>query len=428
MKFYADLHIHSHYSRATSKTMDLENLYKWAQIKGIKVIGTGDFTHPRWFVEIMEKLEPAEEGLFKLKEEFAEKMDNEVPNSCKAEVRFILSVEISSIYKKNDKTRKVHNIIFAPSLEVASKLNTQLGNIGNIKSDGRPILGLDSKKLLEICLSVSDKCYLVPAHIWTPHFAVLGSNSGFDSIEECYDELTPKIFAAETGLSSDPPMNWRLSMLDNITLISNSDAHSPEKLAREANIFDCELSYDGIFEALKTGDKRKFLGTLEFFPEEGKYHFDGHRPCSYCADPKLTIENNYLCPRCGKRVTVGVMHRVEVLADREEGGKHARAFPYKHLIPLKEIIGDTLGVGPASKKVAAAYFEIINTLGNELSILLDIDIEDIKKVSNAKIAEAVIRVREGKVKLFPGYDGEYGRIQIFARKDNVDVKSQLEMF
>jgi DNA helicase II / ATP-dependent DNA helicase PcrA len=428
MKFYADLHIHSHYSRATSKTMDLENLYKWAQIKGIRVIGTGDFTHPRWFAEILEKLEPAEEGLFKLKEEFASKMYNEVPDTCKAEVRFILSVEISSIYKKNDKTRKVHNIIFVPSLEVASKLNTQLGNIGNIKSDGRPILGLDSKKLLEICLSVSDKCYLVPAHIWTPHFAVLGSNSGFDSLEECFDELTPKIFAAETGLSSDPPMNWRLSMLDNITLISNSDAHSPEKLAREANIFDCELSYEGIFNALKTGDKKKFLGTLEFFPEEGKYHFDGHRPCSYCANPKLTIENKYLCPRCGKRVTVGVMHRVEVLADREEGGKHERAFPFKHLIPLKEIIGDTLSVGPASKKVAAAYFEMINTLGNELSILLDIDIENIKKASNAKIAEAVIRVREGKVKLFPGYDGEYGRIQIFARRDNVDVKSQLEMF
>ncbi|MBN1494475.1 DNA helicase UvrD [Candidatus Peregrinibacteria bacterium] len=428
MKFYADLHIHSHYSRATSKKMDLENLYKWAQIKGIKVIGTGDFTHPRWFAEILEKLEPAEEGLFKLKQEFAKKIDGEVPASCKAEVRFILSVEISSIYKKNDKTRKVHNIIFAPSLEVASKLNTRLGNIGNIKSDGRPILGLDSKKLLEICLEISDKCYLVPAHIWTPHFAVLGSNSGFDTFEECYEELTPKIFAAETGLSSDPPMNWRLSKLDNITLISNSDAHSPEKLAREANIFNCGLSYDSMFDALKKGDKDKFLGTLEFFPEEGKYHYDGHRPCSYCSDPKLTIENNYLCPRCGKKVTIGVMHRVETLADREKGGDHARAFPFKHLIPLKEIIADAFGTGTASKKVDREYFEIINLLGNELFILLEADADNIKKASNAKVAEAIVRVREGKVKLFPGYDGEYGRIQIFAKKDNIDVKSQLEMF
>jgi len=428
MKFYADLHIHSHYSRATSKKMDLENLYKWAQIKGIKVIGTGDFTHPRWFAEIMEKLEPAEEGLFKLKEEFASKIDREVPVLCKADVRFILSVEISSIYKKNDKTRKVHNIIFVPTLEVASKLNAQLGNIGNIKSDGRPILGLDSKKLLEICLGVSEKCYLVPAHIWTPHFAVLGSNSGFDSFEECYGELTPKIFAAETGLSSDPPMNWRLSKLDNITLISNSDAHSPEKLAREANIFDCDLTYDAIFDAIKKGDKNKFLGTLEFFPEEGKYHYDGHRPCSYCADPKLTIENKYLCPRCGKKVTVGVMHRVEVLADRDVGGKHARAFPFKHLISLKEIIADALGVGPSSKKVDREYFEMINLLGNELFILLDADFDDIKRASNGNIAEAVDRVRKGKVRLFPGYDGEYGKIQIFARRDNVDVKSQLEMF
>ena len=428
MKFYADLHIHSHYSRATSKSMDLENLYKWAQIKGIKVIGTGDFTHPGWFAELLEKLEPAEEGLFKLKKEYASKIDGEVPASCKCEVRFILSVEISSIYKKNDKTRKVHNIIFVPSLEVASKLNTRLGNIGNIKSDGRPILGLDSKKLLEICLEVSDKCYLVPAHIWTPHFAVLGSNSGFDSLEECFEELTPKIFAAETGLSSDPAMNWRLSQLDNITLISNSDAHSPEKLAREANIFDCDLSYDGIFDALKTGDKKKFLGTLEFFPEEGKYHYDGHRPCSYCADPKLTIENKYLCPRCGKRVTVGVMHRVEVLADRDVGGKHSRAFPFKHVIPLKEIIGDALGTGPASKKVAREYFEMINLLGNELYILLDADKEAIMRASNEKISEAIQLVRQGKVRLFPGYDGEYGRIQIFTQNNEVDLKSQLEMF
>lgn len=428
MPFFADLHIHSKYSRATSKDMDLENLYKWAQLKGITVIGTGDFTHPRWFVELQDKLDPAEEGLFRLKDEFAKETDTQVPSSCKSEVRFLLSVEISSIYKKGDKTRKVHNIVFAKSLSDAAKLNAVLGKIGNLKADGRPILGLDSKKLLEICLSVADDCYLVPAHAWTPHFAVFGSNSGFDSLEECFEELTPHIFAIETGLSSDPPMNWRLSALDNITLISNSDAHSPSKLGREVNVLDSDLSYSGIFNAIKNGEHGKFLGTIEFFPEEGKYHFDGHRSCDYCSDPKETIANNYKCPKCGRPVTVGVMHRVEKLADRFKGGEHSRAFPYKHLIPLQEIIAEVYNMGVSSKKVQQEYKNLLTQIGNELYILLEAGLDLIRKTSGDNIAEGINRVRENKVHIDPGYDGEYGKIKLFAEEERDDVKSQLALF
>jgi uncharacterized protein (TIGR00375 family) len=425
MPFFADLHIHSKYSRATSKQMDLPNLYKWAQLKGITVIGTGDFTHPRWFSDLQEKLEPAEEGLYKLKEEFAKEIDNEVPQKCRADVRFLLSVEISSIYKKGDKTRKVHNIVFAKSLSDAAKLNAELGKIGNLKADGRPILGLDSKKLLEICLSVSSECYLIPAHAWTPHFAVFGSNSGFDSLEECFEELTPHIFAIETGLSSDPPMNWRLSALDNITLISNSDAHSPAKLAREVNILDCELSYSAIFDAIKSGNKEKFLGTIEFFPEEGKYHYDGHRACDYCSDPKETIENDYKCPNCGRPVTVGVMHRVEKLADRDKGGDHKRAFPFKHLIPLQEIIAEVYDMGVGSKKVQQEYTNLITQIGNELYVLLEADIDLIKSVGGANIADGIKRVRDNNVHIEPGYDGEYGKIQLFSEGERDSNKSQM---
>lgn len=428
MPFFADLHIHSHLSRATSKQMDLENLYKWGQLKGLTVIGTGDFTHPRWFAEINEKLEPAEEGLFRLREEFAEKMDIEVPSSCKSDIRFMLSVEISSIYKKNEKTRKVHNMVFARSLKEVSQFNTKLGAIGNIKSDGRPILGLDSKKLLELCLDISDKCYLIPAHAWTPHFSVFGSNSGFDNLEECFEELTPHIFSIETGLSSDPPMNWRWSQLDNITLISNSDAHSPAKLAREANIFNCTVNYDEMFDALKKGDKEKFLGTIEFFPEEGKYHYDGHRACNFCCDPKETIKNDYKCPNCGKKITVGVMHRIEVLADREKGGTHKRAFPFKHLIPLQEIIAEVKNRGVSSKGVQQEYMNLLNHIGSELYILLEAPATEIKKITDPLIAQAIERVREEKVNIYPGYDGEFGKIQIFAKNEKNNVESQMELF
>ncbi|MCK4985387.1 MAG: DNA helicase, partial [Desulfobacterales bacterium] len=318
MKFIADLHVHSKFSRATAKNLDLENLYIAAQLKGITVVGTGDFTYPAWFDEISEKLVAAEPGLFKLKDELARQCDTQVPPSCRSTVRFILTTEISNIYKKNGKTRKNHNLVFAPDLDIARKFNAKLDKIGNIKSDGRPILGLDARNLLETLLETSERAFLVPAHIWTPWFSVLGSKSGFDSIEECFDDLTPHIFAAETGLSSDPAMNWRVSSLDDLTLVSNSDAHSPLNLGREANVFDTELSYSAIKTALKTGDPKQFLGTFEFYPEEGKYHIDGHRTCKISFWPATTIKHDGRCPACGKPLTLGVLYRVEELADRKE--------------------------------------------------------------------------------------------------------------
>src|SRR5210317_1275786 len=298
MKFIADLHVHSKFSRATAKNLDLENLYIAAQLKGISVVGTGDFTYPQWFSEICEKLEPAEEGLFKLRDEIAKLCDEQVPNSCRSLVRFILSTEISNIYKKKDKTRKNHNLVLVPDLAVAEKFSAKLDSIGNIKSDGRPILGLDARNLLEILLETSDQAFLIPAHIWTPWFSMLGSKSGFNSIDECFEDLTPNIFAVETGLSSDPPMNWRVSGLDGLTLVSNSDAHSPLNLGREANLLNTDLTFEAIKSAIKSGDPGQFLGTVEFFPEEGKYHFDGHRTCNVRLHPQETMENKGKCPVC----------------------------------------------------------------------------------------------------------------------------------
>ena len=345
MKLVADLHIHSHFSRATSPNLTFEHLTRWAQLKGIHVVGTGDIAHPGWLAEMREKLEPAEDGLYRLKSDLAAAIQAQVPPACHAPVRFMLGGEISNIYKRGDRTRKVHNIVFAPSFDAVERLQSRLEKIGNIRSDGRPILGLDSRDLLEIVLDTDPACHLIPAHIWTPWFSLLGSKSGFDSVEECFADLTPHIFALETGLSSDPPMNWRVSALDRYTLVSNSDAHSPEKLAREATLFDTELSYAALFDALRSGDPATYLGTIEFFPEEGKYHFDGHRACGIVWDPPTTRVHNELCPVCGKPVTVGVMHRVEVLADRPIGGRPARTHPFHSLIPLPEVLGEVHGVG-----------------------------------------------------------------------------------
>ena len=337
MKLVADLHIHSHFSRATSANLTFEHLTRWAQLKGIQVVGTGDIAHPGWLAEMREKLAPAEDGLYRLRADLAAAVERDVPPACHAPVRFILGGEISNIYKRGDRTRKVHNIVFAPFFDAVEQLQARLERIGNIRSDGRPILGLDSCDLLEIVLETDPRCHLIPAHIWTPWFSLLGSKSGFDSVEECFADLTPHIFALETGLSSDPPMNWRVSSLDRYTLVSNSDAHSPEKLGREANLFDCELAYGAMFDALhgrdeassdKPGFSKKpglseegarrnaspLRGTIEFFPEEGKYHFDGHRACNIVWDPSATRAHGGLCPLCGKPVTVGVMHRVEALA------------------------------------------------------------------------------------------------------------------
>ena len=427
MRFIADLHIHSRYSRATSSDMSPESLWKWAQLKGVNVVATGDFTHPHWYEEIKEKLYTEGTNLFRLKDNYKTNYKtNAIPALCSGEVCFLLTAEVSCIYKKNGKVRKVHCLIFAPDLATVSKINIALSKIGNIASDGRPILGLDAKKLLEIVLGISDDAMLVPAHIWTPHFSVFGAVSGFDSLEECFDELTPHIYALETGLSSDPSMNWRLSSLDKITLISNSDAHSPAKLGREANIFDGEISYQTITGAIKT--RKGFLGTIEFFPEEGKYHYDGHRSCDVNLSPEETIKYNYLCPVCGKKVTVGVLHRVEKLADRKNGFIPETALPFYSLIPLQEIIAQVMKVGVNSKAVNKQYFHLIENLGNEFAILMDTPLNDIETAGSPLLREAIHRMRSGNVHIVPGYDGEFGKIKIFEAIERKEIKGQARLF
>lgn len=415
MKFIADFHIHSKYSRATSSQANLEHYAQEAERKGIKIIGTGDFTHPQWFGEIKEKLEPAEPGLFKFK-------------NSKNDVRFILSSEISCIYSKNGRLRKIHIIVLAPSIELVEKINAQLSWIGNLRSDGRPILGLDAKELVKIVLNICEDCLVIPAHIWTPWFSLFGSRSGFDSLEECFEEYSKYIYAGETGLSSDPPMNWRVSKLDRITLVSNSDAHSPQKLGREANVFDTELSYYEIVNAIKNKDKEKFLYTIEFYPEEGKYHFDGHRACGISLSPKEAKKYNNTCPVCGKPLTLGVLHRVEELADREEGFVPPDAIPYKSLIPLKEIIAEALSCGVATKEVEKEYENLISHFQNEFNILLSVTENDLKSVTLPEIAQGIIKARVGDVYIEPGYDGVFGKIKIFSEKEKRQSPGQSTLF
>ena len=414
MDLIADLHIHSHFSRATSKNLTLPHLARWAQVKGVSIVATGDISHPGWLAEMREELEPAEEGLFRLKPEIAAAVAQEVPPACQAPVRFMLGGEISNIYKRHDAVRKVHNVIFAPTLELVERIQQELEKIGNIRSDGRPILGLDSRDLLEIVLDVDPACCLIPAHIWTPWFSMLGSKSGFDTVEECFGDLTSHIFALETGLSSDPPMNWRVCNLDRYTLVSNSDAHSPPKLAREATIFRCEPSYPALFDALRSGEPDVFGGTIEFFPEEGKYHLDGHRKCGICWEPPETLAHDLRCSVCGKPVTVGVMHRVEMLADRPASVPPPHPRPYTSLVPLPEVLGEILGVGAGSKRVARAYEDLLAKLGPELTILRELPLEEIAAAGGSRVAEAIGRMRRGEVVAQGGYDGEYGVIRIFA--------------
>lgn len=425
MQFIADLHIHSYLSRATSKQLNLPNLNKWAQLKGLQLIGTGDFTHPKWLGELKEMLVPAEEGLFRLKDEYKGQPEQEVYPSCKADVRFMLSVEISSIYKRNGQVRKVHNVVFMPHLAAAEKFQTALERIGNIRSDGRPILGLDSRDLLEIVLETDPQGYLIPAHIWTPWFSVLGSKSGFDTIDECYDDLIDHIFAVETGLSSDPPMNWQLSQLDRFALVSNSDAHSPPNLAREANLFDTDLSYPALFEALKTKDPNKFLGTIEFHAEEGKYHLDGHRKCNVRLNPAETQLNNGLCPVCGKKVTIGVLNRVFALADRKPGYRPSTAAPFRSLVPLAEIIAEVQGFGPKSKNVQEIFHKMLSKYGSELKIIEKIPLKEIEKFGHSLLVEAIRRVRAGELHVEAGYDGEYGTVKLFQPEERERFLAQL---
>ncbi len=428
MKFIADLHVHSKFSRATAKNLDLENLYIAAQLKGVTVVGTGDFTYPAWFSEISEKLEPAEPGLFKLKEDYTKVCDQWVPESCRRIVRFVLTTEISNIYKKKDKTRKNHNLVLVPDLEVAAQFNAKLDKIGNIKSDGRPILGLDARNLLEILIETSESAFLIPAHIWTPWFSLLGSKSGFDSIEECFEDLTPHIFAVETGLSSDPPMNWRVSGLDAVSLVSNSDAHSPMNLGREANIFNTPLSYGEIKSAIKAGDPDRFLGTVEFYPEEGKYHLDGHRNCRIRLWPRKTRTYNGQCPVCGKALTLGVLYRVEELADRQENEKPPKRQSYYSIVPLVDILSEILMVGPNSKKVKKSYQQVLHQLGSEFEILHTLAPDVIDRAGIPLLGEAIRRMRHHQIDVLPGYDGEYGQVKIFKAQERAQLLGQKTLF
>ncbi|MDD5004969.1 MAG: endonuclease Q family protein [Candidatus Omnitrophica bacterium] len=410
MKFIADFHIHSKYSRATSRDMDVEHLAEWAKLKGINLMGTGDFTHHLWLEELKSKLEPKGNGIFIYKD-----------------VNFILTTEISSIYSKKGKTYRIHNMVFAPSFEVVDKINNALSRRGNLASDGRPILGVDAADLAQIIFDIDENCMLVPGHIWTPWFSLFGSMSGFDRIEDCFEKHTPKIFALETGLSSDPAMNWRLSKLDRFTLISNSDSHSPAKIGREANVFDCEMDYSTIRDVLRKKDKTKFLYTIEFFPEEGKYHFDGHRLCNICFSPKESRDNKNRCPKCGRPLTIGVMNRVEQLADRPEGTVPSNAIPFKNLIPLDEIIAEAKGVGKSSLGVEREYRSVISKFGNEFEILLNAEEKDLRANLSERIAEGVLRVKQGKVDIRPGFDGEYGKINIFGEEEFKKEKNQAQL-
>ncbi|MCL4406368.1 MAG: endonuclease Q family protein [Patescibacteria group bacterium] len=401
MKFIADFHIHSAFSRAVSRDMTFDNLGAWGKKKGLKVIGTGDFTHPRWLADIESLLEPAEPGLYKLR-------------SGDQGTRFLLTAEISSIYSRAGATRRVHNLVFAPDVATVKKINEALLKRGaNLLSDGRPIIGLDSEELVKIILEADSGAAVVPAHAWTPWFSVFGSMSGFDSLEECYGEQTKNIFAIETGLSSDPSMNWRLSELDGISLISNSDSHSLQRLGREANIFDTEFSYSGVMEAIRSRDKNRFLMTIEFFPEEGKYHFDGNRACGISLSPEETMKLKGICPACGKSLTIGVLNRVYQLADRPAGYTDPRRVPYKNLIPLDEIVAEAYGVGTASKKVKQEYERIVSVVGDEIEVLMDKSESELSSGIDEKIVEGIMKVRRGEVKITPGYDGEYGKIRIF---------------
>lgn len=423
MRFIGDFHVHSHFSIATSKNLVPEQLEYWAKLKGITVVGTGDFTHPGWLEELKEKLKPAEPGLYALKEG----LGLQPVTPPEAEVRFMLTAEISTIYKKDGKVRKVHNLIFAPDFQTVEKIQGRLSKIGNITSDGRPILGFDSRDLLELVLECSDRCFFVPSHIWTPWFSALGAKSGFDSIDACYGDLSEHIFAIETGLSSDPPMNWLCSFLDRFTIISNSDAHSPERLGREANLFDTALDYDSITGALKDGGEG-FRGTVEFFPQEGKYHYDGHRKCGVRLNPLESLRKGGLCPECGKKLTIGVLSRVAQLADRDDPRDRQNRHPFHSLIPLKELLSEINGTGVQSKKVRRSYDEIVGKCGTELGLLIDCPVDEIRSLVGELVAEGIDRMRSGRVHIEEGYDGEYGRIRVFGDGEIGPYRQETSLF
>lgn len=400
MKITADLHVHSKYSRATSKDMDADTLALWAGRKGINLVGTGDFTHPAYLKELKQKLEPAGNGVFRLK-------------GSPGSVHFVLTTEISNIYSYKGATRRIHTLLMSPSFEAVDSINSALSGFGRLDYDGRPIFGFNAQDLVKLVLDASDRCMVIPAHAWTPWYSVFGSKSGFDSLEECFDEQASNIHAIETGLSSDPPMNWRMESLDRITLLSNSDAHSPEKLGREANVFDCSMDYDDIVSAIKTKDKKRFLFTIEFFPEEGKYHFDGHRNCKVSFSPQQSLQHNGLCPVCGRPLTIGVLNRVEKLATRGQDIVPDNAIAFKHLVPLKEIMADVLSVGTNTVKVKRPYEEVVVEKGiPELDLLQTVPGPELNAFLPDAIVRGILKVRSGMVDVTPGFDGEYGRIRI----------------
>ena len=416
MRFIADFHIHSKFSRATSREMEVETLARWAKKKGIALLGTGDFTHPTYFAELRAKLEPLGNGLLRLR-----KGDQGV--------QYILTTEVSNIYTQDGRVRRIHTLIFVPSFEVAEAIRSKLGNLGKLSSDGRPIFSFTAKELAKMIFDISMDCLVIPAHAWTPWFSIFGANSGFDSIEECFGEMSSHIHAIETGLSSDPEMNWRWSALDSLTLLSNSDAHSPSRLGREANAFDCALDYQEITETVRKKDRKKLLFTIEFFPEEGKYYYDGHRQCGVIFSPSQTKANQYLCPTCHKKLTVGVMHRVEELADRSEGFIPKNAIPSIHLIPLEEIIAEALSVRVGTKAVESEYERLTERGGSEFRILLDATPDELTSFVPPNILEGIIRMRQGKVSIVPGHDGVYGKIDLFPeRKEVKESKEQLKLF
>lgn len=400
MRIVADLHIHSRYSRATSREMEVETLARWARWKGVTLLGTGDFTHPTYLAELKAKLEPTGNGLF-------------VPKRGPRDVHFMLTVEISNVFVQGGRQRRIHTLVFAPSFEVAARLNKVLGRHGKLSSDGRPMLGGSARELALMVLEVSPDCALVPAHAWTPWYSVFGASSGFDSLEECYGEAAGAIFAIETGLSSDPPMNWRWSALDRIALISNSDAHSPSRIAREANVLDTELSYPAVLDAIRSKDPSRFLSTIEFFPHEGKYHWDGHRACGIAWAPEETRSRGGRCSACRRPVTVGVMHRVEALADRPEKFTPPGAIPYRNLVPLAEIIAQALEVGVETAAVENEWKRLIGAGGTELTILMDLTEEELARFTPPQILEGIRRMRAGQIAITPGYDGVYGKVSLF---------------
>ena len=411
-QFIADFHIHSRYSRACSKDLTVEELAKWAKIKGIGVLGTGDFTHPMWLQELQDTLRECGNGLYEYQG-----------------AKFLLTSEVNTLFYQGGKAHQIHHILFTPSLEAAERINRELEPFGSLSLDGRPTLRMEAWRLVEIMLGIEPRGLIVPAHAWTPWFAIFGSTSGFDAVEECFEHQAKNIFALETGLSSDPAMNWRLSALDRYTLISNSDAHSARRIGREANVFDCELSYDAMTGALRTHDGTKLIRTLEFFPEEGKYHLDGHRNCNIRWTPAETKRHGFRCPTCGRKVTVGVMHRVEALADRPEGARSSTAIPFQHLVALDEIIADALGVGVGTQAVEREYQQLIYKCGTEFNVLLEASKETLRSATTSKIAEGILRMRQGRVEVDPGYDGEYGKIKLFGETAPAQAgEQQLTLF